>query len=737
VIGLLGALLLATAGPGVASAQVETTFDTDLGGWTILGDNTFFWNPTDGNPDGCLEVVDDAAGPWSVAIAPDTYLGDWSAMTAADSLAYDAIHMPSAGQNGNPPYVFRIEGPGGSAEFEPGSFPADQWNHLAVPIDSTGWNVKTGNWTELVENVVTLSVAAEMISGNEVVRIDNIRLDGTPQSTFRACEVETFEVGLAGWIGDGASISRIDSDGDVGGFLQVTEQGGSGRVVAPAWYYGDWSAMNGGGSIGFSFTFLANDVEPGGGQIRVELAGPGGSAVASTPSDPFAPRSHLWKVLSWPLDASAWNVTSGTWAGLLADVRELAISADISPANQRFGLDNLWRGGAGCLAEPGTPITLHEPGYSVCGFTRFHNASALALNPADGEFYALVNKTISSGGGVYVVTGPDAGLRRHSISLPTGLVFTADGDGFVTDNNAGILYRFVGTDSLMTWADEFAAGDDDPAGLIVAPPGFEGPNVTAGDLLVTDHGNSGLDAIWAVSADSANGERLLVDDPGNADWYDLATDGTTVWACDLLDDDALWIVQPDGNTSLLALSQNVTNMRALAYDAGQGFLYALKTSNPPGLYRIDPGSGQVTLIADDFDTFGYGNLEIDAASRRLWVADEDQSRIWEICLPAAGVAVGEPDVAPRPLALSLRPHPVVDGTSISLDLPRESPVRIDILDLAGRRVRTLEPGVLPAGPVSVSWDARNGSGRRVAAGVYFVRVRAADEVRTRKAVVLR
>lgn len=728
-------LLLGLAGP--ALAQVETTFDADLGGWTVNGDNVYLWNGVDGNPDGCLEVQDAASGPWSVAIAPAAYLGDWSSFTPADSLTYDAIHLPAAGQNGNPPDLFRIEGPGGVATFDPGSSPADVWNHFAAPIDSTAWNVTSGTWAGLLANVTDLRVAAEMISGDETVRLDNIRLTGTPGSPFRLCEVQRFEVGTLGWAGDNASLVHETTGGDLGRFLRVQETGAGARLLAPPWYAGDWGPLDGSGAITFSFAVLTATVQAGR-DVRVTLTGPGGSAYASEPSESFLPLDRFWHILSWPIDASAWTVTAGTWAGLLADVREMAIAADVSAGNDRFGVDNLARGGPACDPEPPLPLVFHDAGHSVCGAWRFRDASALATNPAGGELYALVNASVGSGGGVYPVTGPDAGVRLHSYSLPIGLVFTADGDGFVSENNSGVLSRFVGADSSMTWANTFHAGDDDPAGMIVAPPGFEGPNVTAGDLLVADHGNGGADEIWAVSPDSANGERMLVADPGNVDWYDLATDGSTVWACDAVDDDLLWTIHPDGSTSTLALSRNVTNRNAFAYDAGQGLLYAMQTTNPVGLYTIDPTNGDVALIAEGFGAVGAGNLEVDAATRTLWVSDERESRIWRICLPPAGtVATPEPAIAAAGLSLLLAPHPVVGGTRIALDLPRAADVRLDVVDAAGRRVRRLDAGIRPAGRTTVEWDARDAGGRQVAAGVYFIRLEAAGAVCTRKAVVVR
>jgi photosystem II stability/assembly factor-like uncharacterized protein len=72
--------------------------------------------------------------------------------------------------------------------------------------------------------------------------------------------------------------------------------------------------------------------------------------------------------------------------------------------------------------------------------------------------------------------------------------------------------------------------------------------------------------------------------------------------------------------------------------------------------------------------------------------------------------------------LSNYPNPFKDATIITLSLAKPADVVLSIYDLAGRRVRSLEAGRLEEGMHDLRWDGRNDSGRRVAAGVYFVRL---------------
>lgn len=50
-----------------------------------------------------------------------------------------------------------------------------------------------------------------------------------------------------------------------------------------------------------------------------------------------------------------------------------------------------------------------------------------------------------------------------------------------------------------------------------------------------------------------------------------------------------------------------------------------------------------------------------------------------------------------------------------------------VFDVAGRRVRSLLSGAVPAGLQTVAWDGRDARGRAVAAGTYFLRLRAGAE----------
>jgi choice-of-anchor B domain-containing protein len=90
--------------------------------------------------------------------------------------------------------------------------------------------------------------------------------------------------------------------------------------------------------------------------------------------------------------------------------------------------------------------------------------------------------------------------------------------------------------------------------------------------------------------------------------------------------------------------------------------------------------------------------------------------------PAAGPGLGLP-----------RPNPLVAGATVVLPLAVGGSVRVSVHDAAGRLVRRLTPGRTG----SLEWDGRDGSGRAVAAGVYFVEAAGAEGREVRRVTVVR
>jgi hypothetical protein len=84
-----------------------------------------------------------------------------------------------------------------------------------------------------------------------------------------------------------------------------------------------------------------------------------------------------------------------------------------------------------------------------------------------------------------------------------------------------------------------------------------------------------------------------------------------------------------------------------------------------------------------------------------------------------------------------RPNPARTGTTIHFVLTSAMEVMLEVFDVAGRRVASLEGGLMTPGPHESPWDLTDDAGNTVASGVYFYRLKAGGETLTRKLIVVR
>jgi len=106
-------------------------------------------------------------------------------------------------------------------------------------------------------------------------------------------------------------------------------------------------------------------------------------------------------------------------------------------------------------------------------------------------------------------------------------------------------------------------------------------------------------------------------------------------------------------------------------------------------------------------------------------------------VPNSATGVGTIELIPGTCALHAPlPNPFTEQASIGFDVPGAGPVSLRVYDVSGRVVATLIEGEMAPGRYSSTWSGR-GSGSNLAPGVYFVRLSAGGEVRTRKVVRVR
>jgi flagellar hook assembly protein FlgD len=87
--------------------------------------------------------------------------------------------------------------------------------------------------------------------------------------------------------------------------------------------------------------------------------------------------------------------------------------------------------------------------------------------------------------------------------------------------------------------------------------------------------------------------------------------------------------------------------------------------------------------------------------------------------------------------LQNHPNPFTGETQLNVGLPAKSDVRLEIYDVAGRRVREVTMNAQAKGWNTLRIDAHDDRGTALPSGVYFFRVHAGAETVTKKMVIAR
>lgn len=150
--------------------------------------------------------------------------------------------------------------------------------------------------------------------------------------------------------------------------------------------------------------------------------------------------------------------------------------------------------------------------------------------------------------------------------------------------------------------------------------------------------------------------------------------------------------------------------------------------------------GGATLLG----SFATGSADLRLVLENLTVPSLNTEQYFPLVVEtrANGAVVARDTIVvevPRPLAvppaaalagLRLSPasrNPSADRSGFRLTLPADGAVTVTVCDAAGRQVRTLARGELPAGVHALEWDGTRDDGGLSPAGLYFVRAAWRDQ----------
>lgn len=210
--------------------------------------------------------------------------------------------------------------------------------------------------------------------------------------------------------------------------------------------------------------------------------------------------------------------------------------------------------------------------------------------------------------------------------------------------------------------------------------------------------------------------------------FSTATCYEGAYCPDLLGSWGIKTGDPDGDGDLdLMVSNSSSNDVSFYANRGDG------TFESHVRYGVGPGARD--FVYADFT--GDGIADIVACNEG--VASGPPAGVTVVRgLGAAPVGVEERIQLPAQLVLDPgSPNPFRDVTRLSYSMPGAGHRRLQVFDVSGRLVSTLEEGFTQAGHHVTVWDGRSTTGEKAHAGVYFVRFQAGGEFTSRKVVLVR
>ena len=171
----------------------------------------------------------------------------------------------------------------------------------------------------------------------------------------------------------------------------------------------------------------------------------------------------------------------------------------------------------------------------------------------------------------------------------------------------------------------------------------------------------------------------------------------------------------DGTES--TITAIVTNGLSESFEHGLVKFHVRADSIP---YAVDNGELLQTMVDGEVATC-YVRLNMESGAVTTVTLD-----------PTTGVPDGV--IA---LLKQNQPNPARTGTTIQFVLASPMEVALDVFDVVGRKVASLEGGLMTPGRHESPWDLTDDAGNTVASGVYFYRLEAGDETLTRKLIVVR
>ncbi len=441
-------------------------------------------------------------------------------------------------------------------------------------------------------------------------------------------------------------------------------------------------------------------------------------------------------------------------------LRNFEVTSNSVGSNSTLGL------GGGILANDSHAVLdnvyIHG-NEAVFGAGLFANNSSLTLIDCTIEDNTIITDNLGNdplGGGIHMTDSTihltNCTVSGHSNCINGGGIYSDDNGsitmvgGSISNNTAATagagIYHIGGSVTLT--GTELSGNTRDPAATFMSGGGIyvENSIVSLDSLTVsnnTAHTGAGASFKDCSQADVAhsvfagNTAQFF----GGAVYYQNTAAGTLT-SNTIVENDATF--SGGGGVFVQGATPDFSNNLIALNTGGVSFANGVATPGEPAVFNCndvfgnanadysgmaDPTGSNGNVMADPlFCNLGEANYNVTTDSP----CDADNSAgcglIGALGSGCGISAIPDPDNG-IPLVFQVEqnfPNPFNPSTTIRFALPASAHTQVVVYDLAGRKVKTLVDGLMPAQIHSVVWSGRDDAERSVSAGVYFYRVTSGD-----------
>lgn len=325
--------------------------------------------------------------------------------------------------------------------------------------------------------------------------------------------------------------------------------------------------------------------------------------------------------------------------------------------------------------------------------------------------YSTLDKTLRRKASVYSGITVNPGLPGQS-GFTT---LTTEWDLFSTDDVSGLGAHTM--DGTYSWS----AGTTPSTGKVVtASPTASTVYVVTGDYAVSGCSNTGTVQVNVFDAPSVvidNGDVPVITQCYGPQCVNLtalptgATPFTYAWSTS--ETTAGIVVCPTVTTSYSVVATDVNGCKAIESIN----IVVLNTCCEENNVIVCTGTSTVCADSSAVQGLIEAGGYVGPCDTRKFISGNDEATT---------------SINNQVSAVNVYPNPFNEATMFEVKLSTASQVKIEILDITGKKVAELTNTMFAAGTHQFNWNGTNAAGNAVSSGLYFCRIATGDQVQTLK-----